>query len=319
MSNIVEVNHLVKRYPGSDQPAVRDVSFAIQRGEIFGFLGPNGAGKTTTISMLSCLLKPSGGSATIAGFDLSRQPNEVKRRIGLVPQDLALYPTLSANDNLLFYGRIYGLTGKQLKQRVDAALKMVGLYDRRHEAVQKYSGGMKRRINIAAGLLHQPEILFLDEPTVGVDPQSRNFIFDNVEELNQNGVTVLYTTHYMEEAERLCHRVAIIDQGKIVALDTPRALQETLGDGLIVVGLPADVPGTLEQELRALPGVRSADRIDHQIKVKANNTQQALPEVINVSSRLNIHSLKFWAESGSGIPGTDREEITGLVRRAIVR
>jgi ABC-2 type transport system ATP-binding protein len=288
MTNIVEANHLIKHYPGSDQPAVRDVSFAIQRGEIFGFLGPNGAGKTTTISMLSCLLKPSGGSATIAGFDLTRQQDEIKRRIGLVPQDLALYPTLSAKDNLLFYGRVYGLKGAQLKQRVADALKMVGLYDRRNEAVEKYSGGMKRRVNIAAGLLHQPEILFLDEPTVGVDPQSRNFIFDNVEELNRNGTTVLYTTHYMEEAERLCNRVAIIDQGKIIALNSPRALQDTLGGGLIVVGLPAGVPDTLEQDLRALPGVRSADRFDHQIKVKANNTQQTLPDVINVFNRLDI-------------------------------
>ncbi len=295
MTNIVEVNHLVKQYPGSDQPAVRDVSFAIQRGEIFGFLGPNGAGKTTTISMLSCLLKPSSGSATVAGFDLSRQSNDIKRRIGLVPQDLALYPTLSAKDNLLFYGRIYGLKGAQLKQRVDDALKMVGLYDRRNDAVEKYSGGMKRRVNIAAGLLHEPEILFLDEPTVGVDPQSRNFIFDNVEALNRNGVTVLYTTHYMEEAERLCHRVAIIDQGKIVALDTPRALQDTLGGGLIVAGLPDGVPDTLEQEMHALPGVHSADRFDHQIKVRAANTQQTLPDVINVFNRLdiNIRSLEI--------------------------
>ncbi|HTP08372.1 MAG TPA: ATP-binding cassette domain-containing protein [Anaerolineae bacterium] len=288
MSNIVEVNHLVKQYPGSDQPAVRDVSFAIQRGEIFGFLGPNGAGKTTTISMLSCLLKPSGGSASVAGFDLTRQQNEIKRRIGLVPQDLALYPTLSAKDNLLFYGRIYGLKGAQLKQRVDDALKMVGLYERRGEAVEKYSGGMKRRVNIAAGLLHQPEILFLDEPTVGIDPQSRNFIFDNVEALNRNGMTVLYTTHYMEEAERLCHRVAIIDQGKIVACDTPRALQDSLGGGLIVAGLPDGVPETLEHEMSTLAGVRGADRFDHQIKIKAANTQQALPDVINTFNRLDI-------------------------------
>jgi ABC-2 type transport system ATP-binding protein len=295
MSNIVEVNHLVKQYTASDQPAVRDVSFAIQAGEIFGFLGPNGAGKTTTISILSCLLKPSGGSATIAGFDLAREQNKIKRRIGLVPQDLALYPTLSANDNLMFYGRIYGLSGKLLKRRVEEALKMVGLTDRRHDRVDQYSGGMKRRINIAAGLLHQPEILFLDEPTVGVDPQSRNFIFDNVEALNRNGMTVLYTTHYMEEAERLCDRVAIIDEGRIIALDTPRALQDALGGGLIVAGLPDDVPDTLADDMRALPGVRGADRFDHQIKVKANNTQQTLPDVINVFNRLdlNLHSLEI--------------------------
>ncbi len=295
MTNIVEVNQLSKRYPGSEQTAVRSISFAIQRGEIFGFLGPNGAGKTTTISMLSCLLRPTSGSATIAGFDLSRQPDEIKRRIGLVPQDLALYPTLSAKDNLLFYGRIYGLKGASLKQRVDEALNLVGLYDRRHEAVEKYSGGMKRRVNIAAGLLHQPEILFLDEPTVGVDPQSRNFIFDNIEALNRSGVTVLYTTHYMEEAERLCHRVAIIDQGEIVALDTPRALQDALGGGLIVAGLPDDVPDSLEQEIRNLPGVQSADRFDHQVKVKAASTQQTLPVVISVFNRLdvNLRSLEI--------------------------
>ncbi len=295
MPNIVEVNQLVKQYPGSAQPAVNRVSFAIQRGEIFGFLGPNGAGKTTTISMLSCLLKPTDGSAMVAGYDLIHQPGEIKRRIGLVPQDLALYPTLSAKDNLMFFGRIYGLKGRRLGQRVDDALQMVGLYERRNEAVEKYSGGMKRRVNIAAGLLHEPEILFLDEPTVGVDPQSRNFIFDNVEQLNRQGVTVLYTTHYMEEAERLCNRVAIIDQGKIVALDTPRALQDTLGGGLIVVGLPDGVPDTLEQEVHALPGVRSADRFDHQIKVKAANTQQALPNVINIFNRLdiNIRSLEI--------------------------
>ncbi len=295
MANIVEVNQLAKQYPGSAQPAVNGVSFAIQRGEIFGFLGPNGAGKTTTISMLSCLLKPTSGNASIAGFDLIRQSNDIKRRIGLVPQDLALYPTLSARDNLLFYGRIYGLTGKPLQQRVDEALTMVGLYDRRDEAVEKYSGGMKRRVNIAAGLLHEPEILFLDEPTVGVDPQSRNFIFDNVEALNRGGVTVLYTTHYMEEAERLCHRVAIIDQGQIVALDTPRGLQEALGGGLIVVGLPDGAPDTLEQDLRALPGVRDASRFDHQIKIKAGSAQQTLPDVVNVFNRLdvNVRSLEI--------------------------
>ncbi len=295
MSNIVEVNQLVKHYPGREQPAVNGVSFAIQRGEIFGFLGPNGAGKTTTISMLSGLLKPTRGSATIAGFDLARQPNEIKRRIGLVPQDLALYATLSARDNLLFYGRIYGLKGRHLSQRVDEALKLVGLYDRRKDAVEKYSGGMKRRANIAAGLLHEPEILFLDEPTVGIDPQSRNFIFDNVEALNRQGVTVLYTTHYMEEAERLCHRVAIIDQGRIVALDTPRVLQDALGGGLIVIGLPDGAPDSLESDLRALPGVRDANRFDHQIKVKAYRTQQTLPDVINVFNRLdvNVQSLEI--------------------------
>ncbi len=288
MTNIVEVSNLVKKYPGATEPAVRGVSFAIKHGEIFGFLGPNGAGKTTTISMLSSLLTPTSGTATVAGFDLTRQADQVKRHIGLVPQDLALYPSISARDNLNFFGRIYGLGGQVLKQRVDDALKMVGLFDRANDAVEKFSGGMKRRVNIAAGLLHQPDILFLDEPTVGVDPQSRNFIFDNVEQLNKRGLTVLYTTHYMEEAERLCDRVAIIDQGRIVALDTPSALQQSIGGGMVIVGVPDGVPADFDQELCAAPTVTAVSRIDHQIKVKALNTQTALVEVINAFNRRDI-------------------------------
>jgi len=290
MPNIVEANGLVKQYPGSSQPAVRGISFAVQQGEIFGLLGPNGAGKTTTISMLSCLLSPTSGSATVAGFDLIRQPVQVKRRIGLVPQDLALYPTISARDNLLFFGSLYGLRGADLHRRVNDALKLVGLSDRANEAIEKFSGGMKRRVNIAAGLLHRPDVLFLDEPTVGVDPQSRNFIFDNVESLNRDGLTVLYTTHYMEEAERLCHRVAIIDQGRIIALDTPQALIDSLGGGTVVLGIPDGTPSAIDQTLRALPDVLDVSRVDHQIKVRAAHAQRAL---VNVIDALNVADLSI--------------------------
>jgi ABC-2 type transport system ATP-binding protein len=295
MSNIVEVQNLIKQYPGATGPAVREISFAIQRGEIFGLLGPNGAGKTTTISILSCLLPPTKGSATIAGFDLIRQTDQIKRRIGLVPQDLALYATLSARDNLMFFGSLYGLHGRDLRQRVDDALKMVGLFDRARDAVDTFSGGMKRRVNIAAGLLHRPEILFLDEPTVGVDPQSRNFIFDNIEQLKREGVTVLYTTHYMEEAERLCQRVAIIDQGRIIALDTPQALQASIGGGMLVVGIPDGLPDTIDQTLRALPTIKDVSRFDHQLKVKAAHAQQALVDVINTfnAADVSIRSLEI--------------------------
>ena len=294
MPNIVEVDNLVKQYPGSDRHAVRGVSFAIRQGEIFGFLGPNGAGKTTTLSMLSCLLKPTSGSATVAGFDVLRQPREIRRRIGLAPQDLALHPTLSAHDNLVFYGRMYGLRGKELSQRVDSALQMAGIYDRRKDAVETYSGGTKRRLSVAAGVLHRPEILFLDEPAVGVEPQSRSAIFDNIQELNRRGTTVVYATHDAEEAERPCDRVAMIDQGRIIALDTPRALRDALGGGLIVVGLPEGAPDALEQELRAAPAVGDASRAGCQIKVKARSAQQALPGVIDVLNRLdvNIRSLE---------------------------
>jgi ABC-2 type transport system ATP-binding protein len=288
MPNIVEANELVKQYPGSLEPAVRGVSFAIQQGEIFGFLGPNGAGKTTTISMLSCLLKPTGGSATVAGFDIIRQSAEVKRRIGLVPQDLALYPTLSARDNLLYFGRIYSLKGSDLRQQVDDVLKMIGLSDRAGDAVETFSGGMKRRVNIAAGLLHRPEVLFLDEPTVGVDPQSRNFIFENVESLNQAGLTVLYTTHYMEEAQRLCDRVAIIDQGQIIALDTPEALIDSLGGGIIHLGVPPEMPGSLIAEVERLPNVQSVAHKDDKLEITAQHAQRALIGVIEVLNEADV-------------------------------
>ena len=288
MPNIVEANELAKQYPGSPAPAVRGVSFTIQQGEIFGFLGPNGAGKTTTISMLSCLLKPTGGSATVAGFDIIRQSAEVKRRIGLVPQDLALYPTLSARDNLLYFGRIYGLKGSDLRQQVDDVLKMVGLSDRAGDAVETFSGGMKRRVNIAAGLLHRPEVLFLDEPTVGVDPQSRNFIFENVESLNQAGLTVLYTTHYMEEAQRLCDRVAIIDQGQIIALDTPEALIDSLGGGIIHLGVPPEMPGSLIAEVERLPNVQSVAHKDDKLEITAQHAQRALIGVIEVLNEADV-------------------------------
>ena len=281
--NIVEAQGLVKRY--GDIEAVRGLSFAIRRGEIFGFLGPNGAGKTTTISMLSCLLEPTGGTATVAGYDVVKAPQQVKRRIGLVPQELALYPTLSARDNLNFYGRIYGLRGRALRQRVDETLEMVGLAERAGGAVETFSGGMKRRLNIAAGLLHRPEVLFLDEPTVGVDPQSRNAIFEHVEHLNADGMTILYTTHYMEEAERLCHRVAIIDQGRIIALDTPRKLVADLGGGIIHLGVANGMAEGLLEQIQTLPEVRAVTRIDGKVKVETTRAQEALVSLLALFNR----------------------------------
>lgn len=187
MNTIVEVENLVKKY--GDLTAVDGVSFAIQEGEIFGLLGPNGAGKTTLISVLTCLFPPTEGTVTIAGYDVVQDAAQVKEIIGVVPQDLALYPTISGRDNLIFFGQIYGLRGRELAQRIDQVLDIVGLADRAGDAVETYSGGMKRRLNLAAGLLHRPRVLFLDEPTVGVDPQARNYIFENVEALNREGIT----------------------------------------------------------------------------------------------------------------------------------
>jgi ABC-2 type transport system ATP-binding protein len=278
--NIIEAKKLTKRYGTIE--AVKGLSFAIRRGEIFGFLGPNGAGKTSTISMLSCLLEPTQGKAIVAGYDVVKASSEVKRRIGLVPQELALYPTLNARDNLDYFGRIYGLRGRKLRQRVDEVLEMVGLTNRAKAAVKTYSGGMKRRLNIAAGLLHRPEVLFLDEPTVGVDPQSRNAIFEHVERLRDEGMTILYTTHYMEEAERLCDRVAIIDEGRIVALDTPCELIADLGGGIIHLGIANGMADKILTRIQSLPEVKTAARFDGKVKVEAVRAQEALIRLLEL-------------------------------------
>ena len=256
MASILQARNLVKKYGAN--LAVDDVSFEILPGEVFGLLGPNGAGKSTAISMLTGLYPPTSGGATVAGFDVVKQAARVKQVIGVVPQDLALYPTLTARENLRFFGEMFGLGGKTLTQRVNEVLEYVAMTDRADDPVNTYSGGMKRRINLAVGLINRPQILFLDEPTVGVDPQSRNHIFESVERLNrEQGMAILYTTHYMEEAERLCHRVGIIDRGKIIALDSPKNLIESLGGGIVQVGL-AQIDEDLRIAVAAQPAVKAA-------------------------------------------------------------
>jgi len=305
---ILEARNLVKKY--GDFTAVRDVNLAIQEGEILGLLGPNGAGKTTTISMITGLLAPTSGSITVDGLDLQANTNAVKAKLGLVPQDLALYPTLSARDNLDFFGSIYGLRGKRLRERVDAMLEMVQLTERAGEAIEKYSGGMKRRVNIAAGLLHEPRVLLLDEPTVGVDPQSRNAIFEAVEDLNHAGMTVIYTTHYMEEAQRLCHRVAIMDEGQIIALDTPSALIHGLGGGILVLGLEDPESGpdlgrvqTAVDRINELPAVTSMTRDDGHLKVETPRFQETLMAVLEITNQLDVRitSMEKWEPNLEGV------------------
>jgi linearmycin/streptolysin S transport system ATP-binding protein len=215
---VLAISDLHKSF--GDLAAVSGVSFSVDRGQLVGLLGPNGAGKTTTVSMIAGLVTPDRGAVTIDGVRLSRDTDPVKRRIGLVPQDLALYDELSASANLRLFGSLYGLTGSALQRAIKSSLTLVGLADRAADKVKAYSGGMKRRLNLAAGLLHDPDILLLDEPTVGVDPQSRNAIFDNLEQLKARGKALLYTTHYMEEAERLADRVVVMDHGRVLADDT---------------------------------------------------------------------------------------------------
>lgn len=256
MPAILEVDKLVKKY--GDFEAVKGISFTVEEGEIFGLLGPNGAGKTQTISMLTGVIPPTSGTARIGGYDIQQNLDQAKKINGLVPQDLALYPTLSARANLNFFGRIYGLHGRRLKERVDDVLRIVALTERADQAVDQYSGGMKRRVNIAAGLIHEPKLFFLDEPTVGVDPQSRNHIFESVMRLNrERGMSIVYTSHYMEEVELLCKRVAIIDEGRIIALDTIKNLINMLGGGVFYVGL-ARVDETVVAQLSALPAISDA-------------------------------------------------------------
>jgi ABC-2 type transport system ATP-binding protein len=221
---MLQVEQLSKRY--GDRLAVNAVSFAIAAGETVGLLGPNGAGKTTVIAMISGIARPDSGQVSLDGVRVTQDANVLKRRVGLVPQDLALYDELSAWANLQLFGGLYGLSAERLRQRADDALALVGLTGRRNERVKTFSGGMKRRLNIAGALLHDPDLILLDEPTVGVDPQSRNAIFDNLEALKRRGKTLLYTTHYMEEAERLCDRVLILDHGRILANDSVANLMQ---------------------------------------------------------------------------------------------
>lgn len=223
-NNIIEIKDLTKFYRGNDEPAVNHLSLNIAEHEIYGLLGPNGAGKTTTISMLCGMFPPSHGTVRIGGHSIRTEKEKIKRIIGVVPQEIALYPTLTARENLRFIGGMYGLHGQKLRSRITECLKLVGLEDKAGRKVGNYSGGMKRRINLIAGILHNPKILFLDEPTVGVDVQSRNMIIEYLRHLHQQGTTIIYSSHYLEEAQNLCTRVSIIDTGKVIATDTPENL-----------------------------------------------------------------------------------------------
>jgi ABC-2 type transport system ATP-binding protein len=306
MPAILEVENLAKKYGTFE--AVKGISFSVEEGEVFGLLGPNGAGKTQTISMLTGVVKPTSGTARIGGYDIHADMEKVKKINGLVPQDLALYPTLSARANLNFFGSIFGLRGKELKQRVEDVLEIVALTERANQPVDKYSGGMKRRVNIAAGLVHQPRLFFLDEPTVGVDPQSRNHIFESVQRLNrERGMSIVYTSHYMEEVETLCNRVAIVDEGRIIALDTIKNLVALLGGGVIQVGLNR-VDDEILSEIGALPGVKQAALTPQPIpasdgngkvvptegtkspvvKIECVHNQEALINVISYLSKKNL-------------------------------
>jgi ABC-2 type transport system ATP-binding protein len=220
----IDIKNLTKFYKGNTKPALDNISLSIPQNTIFGLLGPNGAGKTTTIKILCGLLSLTGGEVIIDGKSLNQDFKKIRKVIGVVPQDIALYPTLTARENLSVFGGLHGLKGKNLSHRIEELLQVFGLEKSQHTQIRRYSGGMKRRINLIAGLLNNPKILFLDEPTVGVDVQSKNVILDNLLSINKNGTTIIYTSHYLEEAENICKQIAIIDEGRIISEGTPGEL-----------------------------------------------------------------------------------------------
>jgi ABC-2 type transport system ATP-binding protein len=278
LAHILTADGLVKRF--GDLTAVDGVSIQISEGETFGLLGPNGAGKTTSISMIAGLLEPDSGRVEVDGIAITTRTTKGKVNIGLVPQDLAIYPDLTAVENLKFFGHLYGKDGSGLEKRIDEVLVVIGLSDRRNDLVKEYSGGMKRRLNIGIGLLHRPRLLILDEPTVGVDPQSRNAILESVENLSAEGMAVLYTTHYMEEAERLCDRVAIIDEGRVKAEGTRRELVAMVGEkDRIVIGATGDLTAGAAAA-GGVPGVVSASGTETRIDVLADDASVILPELL---------------------------------------
>ncbi|MCK4795278.1 MAG: ATP-binding cassette domain-containing protein [Desulfobacteraceae bacterium] len=287
---MIEIKDLVKQYNGAPEPAVRGVSFAVREGEIFSLLGPNGAGKTTIISMLSCLLTPTSGDAIVSGNSIIHNPMEVKKVIGVVPQEIALYPKLSARENLVFWGRMYGMGSHELKRRIDEVLEIAGLKERAKDRIETYSGGMQRRINIAVGLLHHPQLVFMDEPTVGIDPQSRRNILDTVKALNQQGMTVLYTTHYMEEAQELSHRIGIIDRGHMIALGTFDELTQLIEREDVVELTITKESSTLEllDALSKVDGVRNVNAENGKVSLLAFDGNAVLPDLISVANAQHV-------------------------------
>ncbi len=298
MTPIVDVQNLRKQYNPPDGPeAVKGISFHIDKGEIFSLLGPNGAGKTTTISMLSCLLTPTDGMATVDGRSVTDNTQAVKQVIGVVPQEIALYDTITARENLQFWGKMYGLHGEKLAERVTAVLDIADLSDRADEKVETYSGGMKRRINIAVGLLHDPKVLFMDEPTVGIDPQSRRRILDTVLDLNKKGLTVIYTTHYMEEAQELSNRIGIIDHGNLIAVGTQAELTKMVGEfDTIRVQVDGEDNGRLITELANLPNIHRVFGEEQEIVLQTADADTSLSHIIQLITQSNNHIRQLTIE-----------------------
>ena len=292
---MLEVRELSKRY--GERVAVDRISFSAERGQTIGLLGPNGAGKTTTLSMITGLTSPDSGSVSVAGTALAADPDGLKRRIGLVPQDLALYEETTARANLEVFGALYGMKGASLVRAIDDALALVALSDRANDRVASFSGGMKRRLNIAGAMLHDPELILLDEPTVGVDPQSRNAIFDNLAELRRRGKTLVYTTHYMEEAERLCDRIVIVDHGRVLADDTlDGLLAKSTAANKLRIELEGEPSPALVQNVRGIAGVRAATADGERLLLEVDDLIDTAPRVLQAIAQSGATVRNFSSE-----------------------
>ena len=284
---MLEVKKLVKRY--GSKLAVSDVSFRVEKGEIYGLLGPNGAGKSSTINIITGLIKKDSGQVTIGGLDLDRELTKAKYLLGIVPQDLAIYNDLTALQNVKFFGALYGLTGGTLQKQALETLEFVGLKDKARDKVKTFSGGMKRRLNIACGLVHRPQLLILDEPTVGIDPQSRNHIMEAILQLNREGMTILYTTHYMEEAEQLCSRIAIMDAGQIVAQGNLQELRSLIEENWYIAVKVKGTPPV--DELSKVAGVEKIDLNGNALRFTCRGKHSQLRDILEVLSREHTEIL----------------------------
>lgn len=268
---------------------VKGITLNIEKGEAFGLLGPNGAGKSTTISMISGLVPFQEGDILVEGVSIKKDPLLVKKKIGVVPQDIALYPTMSAIDNLIFWGKMYGLKGKEAKLRAHKVLEIVGLTDRAKDKIETFSGGMKRRINIGAALMHEPELLIMDEPTVGIDPQSRNHILETVKALNEQGMTIIYTSHYMEEVEFLCKRIAIIDHGQLIASGSKKELCSRLSGGTVLQIVVNQVMPDFLKQLKAKEGIeRITVHQETNIDIFLQGDKNLLSDIVLLANQFNV-------------------------------
>ncbi|OEH93576.1 export ABC transporter ATP-binding protein [Bacillus solimangrovi] len=290
---MLTIDALQKKY--GKKEVVKDVSFSIQKGESFGLLGPNGAGKSTIISMISGLVSPDAGDVIVDGQSIRKYSLDVKKKIGIVPQEIALYQTMSAKDNLIFWGKLYGLKRHVAKKRAEEVLHFIGLTDRAKDKVETFSGGMKRRVNIGVALMHEPELLIMDEPTVGIDPQSRNHILETVKNLNAQGMTVIYTSHYMEEVEYLCDRIAVIDHGNLIAIGTKTELCNLLNENTAVQLVVNKVVDSFVEKIEELEHVErvAVNEENNEIVIYLSNNDMLLKQIVAISTDENVSILSL--------------------------